>query len=117
MSPRNLSENFKPVDIIVVDCSFISLRSLLPNLVHFVKPQGLILPLIKPQFEAGKAIVDKGKGVIRDPQVHLKVIHDLRDFVLSLELLDWKDVVESPILGPSGNKEFLAHLVKRESAG
>lgn len=113
MSPRQLDENFKPVDLIVVDCSFISLKSLIPNLIHFLKPGGIFIPLIKPQFEAGKEEVDKGKGVIRDPEVHARVIQEMQQFVESLELLDWKNVVESPIIGPSGNKEFLALIQKK----
>jgi len=113
MSPRQLDENFKPVDLIVVDCSFISLKSLIPNLIHFLKPGGIFIPLIKPQFEAGKVEVDKGKGVIRDPEVHARVIQEMQQFVESLELLDWKNVVESPIMGPSGNKEFLALIQKK----
>ena len=56
--------------IIVIDCSFISLRKLLPNAVALLRPEGSILALIKPQFEAGKAEADRGAGVITDPAVH-----------------------------------------------
>lgn len=112
MSAKHLDSDFCLVDLIVVDCSFISLKALLPNLMHFVKKGGRVLALIKPQFEAGKDEVDRGKGVIRDPAIHDHVIRMLQDFTVSLELLDWRGVVESPILGPSGNKEFLVCLDK-----
>ncbi len=115
MSARQLDADFQPVDLIVVDCSFISLRSILPNLALFLRPGGSLLALIKPQFEAGKQEVDRGRGVIRDPAVHQSVIDGLRDFVNTGGFLDWHGCVESPILGPSGNREFLACLKKRES--
>lgn len=113
MGPRQLDSEFKPVELIVVDCSFISLKALVPNLITFLKAGGILIPLIKPQFEAGKELVDKGKGVIKDPEVHKNIISDLKDFVDSLKILEWINVTESPILGPSGNKEFLAHIIKK----
>ena len=114
MTARQLDPKFEPVDLIVVDCSFISLKVLIPNLVLFLKPGGIMIPLIKPQFEAGKALVDKGKGVIRDPQIHDDVILSLKKFTKSELGLEWKQVTESPILGPSGNKEFLVYISKKD---
>ena len=125
-----------PADIIVIDCSFISLRKILPAAGPLLKAGGKIIALIKPQFEAGKAEADKGRGVITDAAIHERVIRELRDFVLaqagpvrsgggSQEAsrgalshgagLRWRNVVESPLLGPAGNKEFLV-LVEKECA-
>jgi len=79
-----------------------------------LKPSGKIVALLKPQFEAGKAEVDKGAGVIKDPRVHERVIEELRLFVETLPNLSWRGIIESPLLGPAGNKEFLVLLEKRE---
>jgi 23S rRNA (cytidine1920-2'-O)/16S rRNA (cytidine1409-2'-O)-methyltransferase len=103
---------FKPVDLGVIDCSFISLRKILPAAMTLVKTGGKIIALVKPQFEAGKADADKGRGVITDPVIHDRVLHDLQDFVAAQAGLSWRNVVESPLLGPAGNKEFLA-LIER----
>jgi len=106
--------DFSSADLIVADCSFISLRKILPAAVALLHVSGKIIALIKPQFEAGKRDADKGAGVIRDPVVHERVIQELRSFV-TLELgLRWVGVVESPLRGPAGNKEFLALI---ENAG
>jgi 23S rRNA (cytidine1920-2'-O)/16S rRNA (cytidine1409-2'-O)-methyltransferase len=101
-----------PADIVVVDCSFISLKKILPPAVPLVKVGGRIVALIKPQFEAGKAEVDKGRGVIKDALVHERVLAELKEFVSSQAGLCWRGVVESPLLGPAGNKEFLALIEK-----
>jgi 23S rRNA (cytidine1920-2'-O)/16S rRNA (cytidine1409-2'-O)-methyltransferase len=106
-------ENFPaPADLIVVDCSFISLKKILPPAVPLLKPEGKIVALIKPQFEAGKAEADKGRGVITDPAVHERVLAELQEFVAAQAGLCWRGVVESPLLGPAGNKEFLALIEK-----
>ena len=106
-------ENFPaPADLIVVDCSFISLKKILPPAVPLLKPDGKIVALIKPQFEAGKAEADKGRGVITDPAVHERVLAELQEFVAAQAGLCWRGVVESPLLGPAGNKEFLALIEK-----
>jgi 23S rRNA (cytidine1920-2'-O)/16S rRNA (cytidine1409-2'-O)-methyltransferase len=97
-----------PADLIVADCSFISLTKILPAAAPLLKPGGKIVVLIKPQFEAGKAEVDKGRGVITDAAIHERVLADLKDFVAAQAGLSWRGVVESPLLGPAGNKEFLA---------
>lgn len=103
---------FSPADLLVVDCSFISLRQLLPGAAALVRPAGRIVALVKPQFEAGKAEADKGAGVITDPAVHARVLRELEQFVRTLPQLAWRGVTTSPLLGPAGNKEFLALLEK-----
>jgi len=103
---------YDPFDWAVIDCSFISLRLILPAAERLTRPGGLTVALIKPQFEAGKEEVDKGAGVIRDPEIHDRVISELRDFVSVQTSFNWNGLVESPILGPAGNKEFLVLLDK-----
>jgi 23S rRNA (cytidine1920-2'-O)/16S rRNA (cytidine1409-2'-O)-methyltransferase len=93
---------------VVVDCSFISLRKILPTAAAMLRPCGKIVALIKPQFEAGKAEADRGAGVIRDPAIHQRVLSELNQFVTSSPGLTWLGVIASPLLGPAGNKEFLA---------
>jgi len=106
-------ENFPaPADLIVADCSFISLTKILPPALPLLKPDSQIIALIKPQFEAGKAEVDKGRGVITDAAIHERVLTELHDFVAAQAGLCWYGVVESPLLGPAGNKEFLALIEK-----
>jgi len=103
---------FELVDIVVIDCSFISLQKLLGTAVALLKRSGKIVALLKPQFEAGKAEVDKGEGVIKDPKIHERVIAELKQFVETLPNVVWRGVTESPLLGPAGNKEFLVLLEK-----
>ena len=101
-----------PADLIVADCSFISLTKILPPAVPLLKADGIIVALIKPQFEAGKAEVDKGRAVITDAGIHERVLAELKEFVSTQAGLCWRGVVESPLLGPAGNKEFLALIEK-----
>ena len=101
-------------DAIVIDCSFISLRLILPVAERLIRPDGWIVALVKPQFEVGKEIADRWKGVIRDPAIHRQVLEDLQQFVRTQTRLRWKDVVESPLPGPAGNKEFLVWLIPQE---
>lgn len=98
-------------DCIVMDLSFISLRSVLPAVWPFLRRGGTLIALVKPQFEAGKAEVDKGRGVIRDAQVQNTVLSDIKAFATS-ELPDCSLVgdMESPITGADGNREFLLGL-------
>ncbi|MBT5926583.1 MAG: TlyA family RNA methyltransferase [Verrucomicrobia bacterium] len=100
------------INLIVVDCSFISLKHILPPAVALLEQSGSIVALIKPQFEAGKEEADKGRGVIRDPILHRQIIDSLEQFATEELPLKWKSVVESPLLGPAGNKEFLVWLEK-----
>ena len=110
--PARFPQPFTPVDLIVADCSFISLRRILPPTVALLRASGRIVALIKPQFEAGKAEADKGAGVITDPAVHQRVLDELRLFVTTELRLAWQDVTASPLLGPAGNKEFLVLIEK-----
>ncbi len=112
LTPDNFPQPFSPADLVVIDCSFISLRKILPAAIALLRPSGKIIALIKPQFEAGKAEADKGAGVIRDPAIHQRVLLELAQFVESQPSLRWLGVTESPVLGPAGNKEFLA-LIER----
>jgi 23S rRNA (cytidine1920-2'-O)/16S rRNA (cytidine1409-2'-O)-methyltransferase len=100
------------IDFITIDCSFISLRKIIPPAVALLRPLGKIVALIKPQFEAGKAEADKGAGVITDAAVHERVLRELEEFVSKQTGLRWRGVTESPLLGPAGNKEFLALIEK-----
>lgn len=105
MTPDQLGE---PLDLSVVDVSFISLRLVLPAIKSLLKPTGQILCLIKPQFEAGKEKVGK-KGVVRDPAVHCEVLEQF--LALAAELnLTVRNLTYSPVKGPEGNIEFLGHL-------
>lgn len=96
----------EPLDLIVCDASFISLKKVLPAALALTKPNAVLLTLIKPQFEVGKAEVSRGKGVIRDPQLHQQVCDDIRAWV-SGEGWNVIGITESPITGPKGNVEFL----------
>jgi 23S rRNA (cytidine1920-2'-O)/16S rRNA (cytidine1409-2'-O)-methyltransferase len=112
LTPAQFPQPFAPADLAVIDCSFISLQKILPAAIPLLKPEGKIVALIKPQFEAGKAEADRGRGVIRDVAVHERVLAELRKFVASQSSLCWRNVVESPLLGPAGNKEFLVLIEK-----
>ena len=103
----------EPIDLAVIDASFISLKLLIPPLLPFFRENISILALIKPQFEVGRGKVGKG-GVVRDPALHQEVIDEIIDFCTTLELKSC-GVTPSPILGPKGNKEFLVHLVSHSS--
>jgi 23S rRNA (cytidine1920-2'-O)/16S rRNA (cytidine1409-2'-O)-methyltransferase len=97
-------------DLILIDASFISIEKFLPHLLGFLKEGGVILGLIKPQFEVGKSEVGKG-GVVRDAALHQEVIDRISAFSrgLGLKVLG---VTESSLLGPKGNKEFFIYLKK-----
>ena len=105
VTPEDLGE---PLDLSVIDVSFISLGLVLPVVKTLLKPTGQVLCLIKPQFEAGKDKVGK-KGVVRDPAVHEEV---LQNFISLAKSLDFtiRNLTFSPVKGPEGNIEFLAHL-------
>jgi 23S rRNA (cytidine1920-2'-O)/16S rRNA (cytidine1409-2'-O)-methyltransferase len=89
--------------------SFISLQLVLPAVQRLVQPNGWIVALIKPQFEAEAADVDRGSGVIRDPEIHCTVVRNVLGFAASLGLA-LHGLARSPITGPAGNVEFLAWL-------
>jgi 23S rRNA (cytidine1920-2'-O)/16S rRNA (cytidine1409-2'-O)-methyltransferase len=109
---EQMPKTFAPADLAVIDCSFISLRKILPSAVALLKSNSKIVALVKPQFEAGKAEADKGRGVITDSAVHERVLKELETFVAAQNNLLWRGVTESPLLGPAGNKEFLALIEK-----
>ena len=90
------------------DCSFISLRTVLPPLLALVAPGAEGIVLIKPQFEAGPENVGKG-GVVRDAKIRAAVVEDLQEFVSTLGFAS-VNVIESPLRGPAGNFEYLAFL-------
>lgn len=105
VTPGQLGE---PLDLSVVDVSFISLKIVLPVIKTFLKDDGQILCLIKPQFEAGREKVGK-KGVVRDPEVHKEVLEAFVELANSLSL-NILGLTYSPVKGPEGNIEFLGHL-------
>jgi 23S rRNA (cytidine1920-2'-O)/16S rRNA (cytidine1409-2'-O)-methyltransferase len=109
---EQMPKTFSPADLAVIDCSFISLKKILPTAIALLKTDGKIVALVKPQFEAGKTEVDKGRGVITDPAIHERVLKELEEFVAAQNNLAWRGVTESPLLGPAGNKEFLVLIEK-----
>jgi len=98
------------LDGAVIDVSFISLKKVIPKVVELIKRDGDIIALIKPQFEVGKGDVGKG-GVVKDTKKHEEVIDEIASFALSLAL-QVIGIIESPLLGPKGNKEFFIYLKK-----
>ena len=101
---RSLEPLDPPVDLLVMDVSFISIATVLPAVARSVRPGGDLLLMVKPQFEAGAAAVEKG-GVVRDPVVHAAAV--ARVMLAALDLgLRVRGVVRSPLLGPAGNREF-----------
>jgi 23S rRNA (cytidine1920-2'-O)/16S rRNA (cytidine1409-2'-O)-methyltransferase len=112
VTPEDLGE---PLDLSVIDVSFIGLEIVLPTIKTLLKPTGQVFCLIKPQFEAGKENVGK-KGVVRDPKIHQMV---LDNFVSLVDGLGFKilGLTFSPVKGPEGNIEFLGHLSLDEVEG
>jgi len=100
-------------DAAVMDLSFISLKNVLPSVWPCVRPGGKLIALVKPQFEAGKAEVDKGRGVIRDTAVQQAVLDGITAFALAeLPGATLIGTMDSPITGADGNREFLLGLQK-----
>lgn len=102
------------IDLASIDVAFISLEKVLPAVKAMLKPDGQVVALIKPQFEAGKEKVGK-KGVVRDPKVHLEVIHKVIDTAREMEFVT-KELTFSPVKGPEGNIEYLVWLTKDKEA-
>ena len=96
----------EPMELATIDTSFISLKLVIPAVLNFLTAGAVLISLIKPQFEAGRAQASKGAGVIRDPSVHTEICEALAEFVTGLGLT-LTGIVPSPILGPKGNREFL----------
>jgi 23S rRNA (cytidine1920-2'-O)/16S rRNA (cytidine1409-2'-O)-methyltransferase len=110
---RTLTELPEPIQLVVIDVSFISLKLVLPAARTVLTSDGICVPLIKPQFEAGKGQVGKG-GVVREAKVHQAVIRAVID---DSRLLGLKTVAltQSPLTGPAGNIEFLADMRVRSA--
>ena len=110
LKPENFEETF---DLIVMDVSFISVTKIFAVLLPLLKDDGKIITLIKPQFEIGKGKVEKG-GIVRQKEKHEEVVAKVNQFAerIGLRILD---VIDSPILGAQGNKEFL--VLYDKSAG
>ena len=117
LNARYLSQADVPdaVDLVVIDVSFISLTLILPPAMDLLVPSGSIVALIKPQFELRREEVGRG-GVVKDPALHALAVERIEAFVRQLppnsagQTLQWRGVMESPILGGEGNREFLAWL-------
>jgi 23S rRNA (cytidine1920-2'-O)/16S rRNA (cytidine1409-2'-O)-methyltransferase len=112
---RHLTTLPELIECVVIDVSFISLRLVLPALpplliqkINEAKPW--IVALVKPQFEAGKAEVDRGAGVISDPAVHTRVLQELEEWIPTYTPFQIRGLTDSPIHGRDGNREFLLYL-------
>ena len=112
VTPEDLGE---PLDLSVIDVSFISLSIVLPTIKNLLKPNGQVLCLIKPQFEAGRDKVGK-KGVVREPETHKEVLDNFVALANSLQF-SILGLTFSPVKGPEGNIEFLGHLSKEQLPG
>lgn len=112
VTPEDLGE---PLDLSVIDVSFISLKIVLPAIKALLKPTGQVLCLIKPQFEAGKEKVGK-KGVVREPEIHKEVLDAFVETVTELGFTIL-GLTFSPVKGPEGNIEFLGHLTLEQKPG
>jgi len=106
---RHVARLPEPVSLCTIDASFISLKVLLPVVANWLNAGGEIVALIKPQFEAGRAEASKGEGVIRDAAVHRAVLADILSFCAA-KGFGVAGLIRSPLRGPKGNVEFLAHL-------
>lgn len=102
------SEIPEPIDLAVIDVSFISLEKVLPRVKEFLREGGRVLALIKPQFEVGKGQVGKG-GIVRDPEKHREVVEKIKGFSASMGF-NVIATAESPITGAKGNREFWIYL-------
>ena len=98
----------EPIDLVTSDASFIGLATVLPAPLALAAEHAQLVALVKPQFEAGRAHVGKG-GVVRDPEVHREVCERAASWVAAQPGWTVVGIVESPILGPEGNREFLLY--------
>lgn len=103
---RHLERLPESVDLVTLDLSFISLLKVMPAVINLMKPEGRIITLIKPQFEADRSDISRG-GIVKDETVHEKVVEKIRAGMEEFGF-EMKGVIESPIFGTKGNKEFLA---------
>ena len=111
---RHLDTLGEPVDLTVMDASFISIELLLPAIARWLRPGGDLITLVKPQFEAGREVVSQGAGVVRDRRVHEQV---LRERLAHAAGEGWaaRGITVSPITGPAGNVEFFLWLTRGEA--
>ncbi len=104
----------EPIDLVSIDASFISLKTLLPVVKKWLGSKKVdVVALIKPQFEAGRKDAAKGEGVIRDPVIHRRILTEILEFA-GLTGFEVTGLIKSPLTGPKGNIEFLVHLVNSE---
>ena len=107
---RYLQSLPEAIQCATIDVSFISLRLVLPAIVPLLAPGAWVIALVKPQFEAGKAEVDRGAGIISDPAVHKRVLQELQEWIPQHTPFHVQGLTDSPIYGREGNREFLLHL-------
>lgn len=100
----------EPVDLVVVDCSFISLRLVLLSAMQFLKPKGQIIALVKPQFEVPRGMTSK--GVVRSRELQSQVLQEIKMFVETELHLVCQGIVPAKIKGPKGNQEFLFWMTR-----
>lgn len=106
MVPDDLGEK---VRLAVMDLSFISLTKVLPAVFSVLDEEGIVVCLIKPQFELDREDISKG-GIVRDPSLHERAVEKIRRFVVEECRREWRGVIASPITGTDGNQEFLAWI-------
>ena len=111
---RHLQRLPQPVNLATIDASFISLRQLLPTVSGWLATEGQIVALIKPQFEARRGQVEKG-GVVREPDAHRAILEQVTGWAQARDLA-LMGLIPSPITGPAGNVEFLAHWLPGQTA-
>ncbi len=105
LAPASIAEK---VDLAVIDVSFISLKLVLPRVKEFLKDDGLLVVLVKPQFEAGRKDVGKG-GIVKDPEIHHRVVESIKEFSVAIGLQVFGEA-QSSIKGAKGNREFGLYL-------
>ena len=113
---RHIETLPEPVALVVMDASFISSAVLVPPAAGWLRPAGSLIVLVKPQFEAGRKEAARGQGVIRDAEVHEKVLLDLLP-ALERNGLALRGLIRSPVTGPKGNVEFLGWFEKGAAGG
>lgn len=107
LPPRRVPE---PADLATVDVSFISLTKVLPKVIELLKPYGMIIALVKPQFEVGRGAVGRG-GIVRDPGKRDRALNGVIHFAETMGLV-CRGAILSPVRGDKGNVEYLIHLVR-----
>ena len=113
INARYLATLPEAIDLVTIDASFISLTLILPAVTGWLQPEGHVIALVKPQFEAGREQVGKG-GVVRDASIHADVLTHVLRWANEHGLAP-QQVIRSPVIGPAGNVEFLAWLGHRQA--